>query len=191
MIYFSGLDSIIESLYLDERLGDKLGSCKIFINPVNISYLTGKVIIINKLRYPQTYVAELINNGNKVISRVFTDNNKVDFEPYILRPIFNLVWGGDEVMVTEEDIREIENNNNDKLTEKLLDRILESCSYISDRNKLFFPKLIGKGVKKIATDDKGNLTAIGYSLQQVGVNIIKADTPFLDMDILKTKKLSF
>lgn len=191
MIYFSGLDSIIESLYLDECLGDKLGSCKIFINPVNISYLTGKVIIINKLRYPQTYVAELINNGNKVISRVFTDNNKVDFEPYILRPIFNLVWGGDEVMVTEEDIREMDEDNSDKLTEKLLDRILESCSYISDRNKLFFPKLIGKGVNKIAMDDKGNLTAIGYSLQQVGVNIIKADTPFLDMDILKTKKLSF
>ena len=133
----------------------------------------------------------MINNGNKVISRGFTDNNKVDFEPYILRPIFNLVWGGDEVMVTEEDIREMDEDNSDKLTEKLLDRILESCSYISDRNKLFFPKLIGKGVNKIAMDDKGNLTAIGYSLQQVGVNIIKADTPFLDMDILKTKKLSF
>lgn len=185
MIYFSGLDSIIESLYLEENLGDKIGSCKIFINPVNISYLTGKVIIINRLRYPQSSVAELINNGNKVISRVFTDNNKVDFEPYILRPMFNLVWGGDEVLIGEEETRD------NILTEKLLDRILESCSFISDRQKLFFPKLVGNGVTNIAVDEKGNLTAIGYSLQQVGVNIIKADTPFLDMDILKTKKLSF
>ena len=187
MVYFSGLDSIIESLYLEEDLGDKIGSSKIFINPVNISYLTGKVIIINQLRYPQDSVATLINNGNKVISRIkFTEINKgIDFEPYILRPTFDLVWGGDEVEIREEEVKNL------GITEKLLDRILESCSYVSERHKLFFPKLVGSGVKFIATDEEENLTSIGYALQQVGVNIKKADTPFLDMDILKTKKLSF
>lgn len=186
MIYFSGLDSIVESLYLEESLGDKLGSSKIFINPVNISYLTGKVIIINQLRYPQDSVATLINNGNKVISRIkFTDFYKeVNFEPYILRPDFNLMWGGDEIEIRENEVLE-------GMTEKLLDKILESCSFISDRQKLFFPKLKGNGVNHIAIDSENNLTFIGYALQQVGVNIVKTNTPFLDLDILKTKKLNF
>ena len=48
MIYLDGLDSIIECVYLDESINDKNNLCDIFVNPENIKYLTGKVIIINK-----------------------------------------------------------------------------------------------------------------------------------------------
>lgn len=183
MIYFSGLDSIVESLYLGEVLDDRLGSCKIFVNPSNISYLTGRVVIINSLDYSKESIITLLNNMNKVISRVDLgyDISGVQFEPYIIRPNFDLMWGGDELRIDDSDLDNLD---------YVLDKILDSCSYVSERGKLFFPKLIGSGVSSISIDRDNNLTFIGYALQQVGVNI-RTDIHFLDLDILKTKKLSF
>lgn len=188
MIYFSGLDSIIESLYLDEILDDKVSSCNIFVNPENVSYLTGKIIIINNIDYPLPSIKTLINNRNKIISRInlinkdsFVESN-IKINPYVIRPVFNIMWGGDDIEVEQEEVL-------NGISDSVFDRILEGCNYVPEKRKLFFPKLHGSGIKRISVDEDGNLTSIGYSLQQVGVNITY-NTPFIDMDVLKTKKLN-
>lgn len=167
MVYFSDLNSVIESIYLSETLGEKIGTCNIFINPENISYLIGKVVIINKLDYPENNIIKLISNRCKVISRIYINMEEVSFQPYILYPEFNIMWNGCEV--------------------DLISDILSNCSFDLKKLKLFFPKVKSKAYR---IDDKGNLTALGWALQQVGVNIIK-DTPFIDLDILKIKKMQF
>lgn len=179
MVYFSGLSSIIESIYLDENLNDKIGSSKIFINPKNISYLTGKVIIINELNYPEKNIETLIKNNCKIISRIKLDNSpNIEFQPYILRVCFGIRWNGITIELPEE-------------TKEMIDTILDNCSYMSDKKILLFPKLVGDNVNKIATDDSENLTGIGWALQQSGINICKTETPFIDLDIIKTKKMNF
>ena len=56
MIYLEGLESIAESIYLDENLDNRAGNCNIFVNPDNIGYIVGKTIIINKLGYSEDKV---------------------------------------------------------------------------------------------------------------------------------------
>ena len=51
MVLLTGLDSIIESLYLDERLTEHSRDGNILVNPVSISYVINKVIIINHKYY--------------------------------------------------------------------------------------------------------------------------------------------
>ena len=40
MIYLEGLESIIESIYLNDGLSDRVGECKVLVNPENPKYLT-------------------------------------------------------------------------------------------------------------------------------------------------------
>ena len=47
MIYLEGLESIVECIYLNDELDNKISSCDVFVNPESIKYLTGKTIIIN------------------------------------------------------------------------------------------------------------------------------------------------
>lgn len=178
MVYFSGLASIIECIYLEETLGDKIGSCKIFINPENITYLTGKIIVINELNYPLSHIETLARNNCKIISRIKVQSSNAEFQPYIIRPCFKIIWQGMTLEITT-------------INEKIKEEILDCCSFISDKYELYFPKLIGEGVDQISKDSEGNLTAIGWALQQSGINILEKDTPFIDMDILKTKKMNF
>ena len=49
---------------------------------------------------------------------------------------------------------------------------------------------MGKRKEIIVMDSEGNLTSIGWAMQQVGLNI-RTDTIFKDLDILKTKKTLF
>jgi hypothetical protein len=72
VIHFNGLDSIIESIYLEDRLGSRIGDCNVFVNPENTKYLVGKLVIINSLSYPLELVSDLVDNGNSVISRIKT-----------------------------------------------------------------------------------------------------------------------
>ena len=74
VVHFNGLDSIIESIYLEDRLGSRIGDCNVFVNPENIKYLVGKLVIINSLSYPTENIQELVDNGNKVVSRIRTDS---------------------------------------------------------------------------------------------------------------------
>lgn len=169
MIFLNGIESIIEATYLDETISTKIGSCNIFVNPKNIKFLARKTVIINIINYPDEYIQQLINNECKVITRLKYDIKGVDFEPYILKISNNVFWNGDNIEQPEE--------LNDVLEDDL-------CSYDMDKNILRFPKL--SNIKD--TEKDGNLSCIGWTLQQVGINIMK-DTPFINLDIIKTGKV--
>ena len=70
MIFFSGIGSIIESIYLKEPLGENRKECKIFVNPFPVTYLAHKVVIVNSILYPTNVIKELLKNHNKVVLRV-------------------------------------------------------------------------------------------------------------------------
>jgi len=170
MIFLNGIESIIESTYLNETISTKIGSCNIFVNPKNIKFLARKTVIINIVDYPEEYIQQLLNNECKIISRVKYDIKGINFEPYILKINSNIFWNGDIIEQPEEI--------NDILEDDL-------CSYDMDRNILRFPKLIDtKDIK----DNENNLSCIGWTLQQVGINIV-LDTPFINLDIIKTGKI--
>lgn len=175
MIYFEGLNSIIESVYLEEPLGNKLSSCKVFINPENITYLVGKTIIINKVSYPAEKIDTLLRNNCKIISRVWLDSDRVEIQPYILRINFNVMWNG-------RDIDDPEGNLILRLFEKDL------CNYSLDEQVLYFPRVNISHSSDLIIDSYGNLTGLGWALQQVGENI-KTDTPFCNLDLIKSKKV--
>lgn len=174
MIYLEGLNSIIESIYLGEELSNKVGNCDIFVNPENVKYLIGKIVIINISEYPGELIKQLIENRCKVISRVFIDNPEIEIRPYILRICPQVIWNG---RVIKEPMT--------------LDNILECgyCEFDTDEFKLYFPKFYS--CTNIAPeDDYGNLSSLGWVLHQSGINI-KKDTPLLDLDVIKTRKIDF
>lgn len=177
MIYLDGLNSIIECIYLNEELDDRQGSCDIFVNPSNAKYLIGKVIIINSLDYPIDNIKTLINNKCKIISRVrLKSDNSLEVKPYILRPYFDIMWNGKYI---EED----RFNNPDSLFED------DYCTFNLDY-KLYFPKVDKLDNISNFLDEEKNLTGIGWALQQVGVNIL-TNTPFINLDIVKLKKILY
>lgn len=170
MIFLNGIESIIESVYLSETISTKIGSCNIFVNPKNIKFLARKTVIVNILDYPEEYIKQLLNNECRVISRVKCDIKGVDFEPYIIKINSDIFWNGD-IIEQPEDI-------NDILEDDL-------CSYDMDKNTLRFPKLTN--IKDIK-DSENNLNCLGWTLQQVGINVV-LDTPFINLDIIKTGKV--
>lgn len=170
MVYFNGLDSIIESIYLEDKLGNKVGDCNVFINPDNIKYLVGKVVIINSLTYPAINIQSLIDNGNKVVSRIKTKIKEVFYQPYIIRVAPGIMYNGRTVC------GKISN-----------DEILQDYCYFPD-SVLYFPKLDPSYYDVM--DDSGNLTALGWALHQVGVKI-RDDLSFQNLDIIKLGKIEF
>jgi hypothetical protein len=172
MIYLEGLESIAESIYLDENLDNRAGNCNIFVNPDNIGYIVGKTIIINKLGYSEDKVRTLLKNNCRVISRIHLDVPGINFCPYILRLCSNIIWNGHDLDYYSGELS------------KLLEEDL--CSFSLDDYILYFPRIYTSlGV----TDIDGNLTSLGWILQQVGVNI-KKDTPFINLDLIKTRKIA-
>ncbi len=170
MIYLEGLESIIESVYLNDRLSDKIGECKVLVNPGNIKYLTGRTIILtgNK-EYPEEKISKLYDNGCKIISRTYTSNPKIEVQPYILRLSFGIMWNG-RIINTCLDTSDL----------------LDSEDIVYKSGVLYFPKIYDPTIS--ICDSYGNLNCIGWALQQVGMNI-KTDTPFVNLDILKTGKI--
>lgn len=166
MIYLNTIEAIIESIYLEDSLSGKLGECKVFINPADIKYLTGRVAIISTPQYPADKIKTLLDNGCKVLSRVKCDIEGVEFQPYIMRLNYGIMWNGKTTTDGSD----------------LLGRgMAEYTSGI-----LYFPKIYDPDL--CVSDSDGNLTSYGWALQQVGVNI-KPDTPFCNLDLLKTGKI--
>ena len=170
MIYLEGLESVIESVYLNDPVSDKVGECKVLVNPENIKYLTGRTIILTGNKpYPEEKITKLLDNGCKIISRVYTENPNIEVQPYILRLCFDIMWNG-RVINSCLDVPDLFNS--------------EEILYKS--GVLYFPKIYDPRI--LVQDNYGNLNCIGWALQQVGINI-KKDTPFTNLDILKTGKI--
>ena len=183
MIYFDEtenniLNSIVEGIYLSEKFSDRIGNSDIVVCPCNIKYIVNKTVIINKLDYPITSIQRLLENGCDIISRVDLGEmmDYIEHQPYIMKPDFGIMWNGMTVDVSDlVDLYEI--------VQALEDRIV----FNPEKDLvLYFPKLIGVN-KKFVQDNKSNLTALGWLMHQVGVNTRESE--FLDMDLLKTKKL--
>lgn len=171
MILNDSLDAVIEAVYLKEPLTGQTGKANIQVNPSGrISYIAGKTIIISKLDYPEDLINELIDNGNTLIFRVPNKLAK-EIHPYILRVDFNAMWNG-------QIIDEIEH-------------LGDSISLVLDDNgipEIFVPKVNNPDYKMLLKDNV--LTSIGWLLQQIGQNVI-TETKFVNLDILKTKKVMF
>ena len=174
MIYFSGLDSVIESIYLGEDLGNKVGECDIFVNPDRVSYIAEKVVIISTPTYSYDNIESLLGNGNKVISRVKVSGgseseDRIIFQPYIMRVCGNILFSGLMVPYSDSLLR-------------------DHCTYDPDTCTLYFPKLnVNDGEMPDLEDSNGNLSYLGWALHQVGQNI--GERRFMDLDIVKLKKL--
>ena len=169
MIYFDGISSVLESVYLNERLGNKSSGCNVFVNPENTTYIAGKIVIINTTDYPEEKLKELLRNGCKVISRVYNDNPEVMVHPYILRVDTNIQWNGRELIGGKPK------------------EVLENGLMDYDSGVCYFPKLPAVDKKDIV-DPYGNLTIFGWALQQVGQNILPG-SEFSNLDLVKTKKV--
>lgn len=172
MIYLSSLEAIIESVYLEDSLSGKVGECNVFVNPDNVKYIVSKTIIITTPDYDQDKVKALKDNGCKVISRIYYDKPEVEVSPYILRVNFGIMWNGKIIKDSYQGGNALVDSGD--------------VVYDSEEEILYFPQIYDE--KVISVDPYGNLTGMGWALQQVGVNI-KTDTPFTNLDILKTGKV--
>lgn len=168
MVHFNGLDSIIESIYLEDCLGSRIGDCNVFVNPANIKYLVGKTVIINSTSYPLESITELLDNGNKVVGRIKTGVDGVLLQPYIIRVSTGIMYNGR--MISERTD---------------LDTILQDYCSFPD-STLYFPKLNSACYDVL--DSSGNLTALGWALHQVGVKV-RDGLRFRDLDIIKLRKI--
>lgn len=179
MIYLDGLASIIESEYLNEGLSTRVAQCNIFVNPENIRYLVGKVVIISSTEYDsEVNVPVLLKNKCKVISRINTGLEGVSFQPYIMNINKGIQWNG---KIIEE--------------QETLNKILDDgwCEFDLSKYCLYFPKVrmdYNNHIGPETTDEEGNLTGYGWVLHQVGINI-NPETPLRNLDILKTGKVLF
>ena len=149
--------------------------CDIFVNPENIKYLIGKLVIINSIEYPIENIKTLLENNCRVISRIHFDIEGIEIRPYILKLNFNIIWNGKYVSKFFDF--------NDLFLEDM-------CEFDINKQILYFPKIDKQELQIKAIDEFGNLSVLGWVLQQVGINL-KTDTPFCNMDIIKTKKILF
>lgn len=175
----NSLYCIIESIYLGEKLSDRLSNSRILVNPDRVNYISGKTIIINKLSYSLERCDILYANNCTIISRVPLSRDYIKYQPYQIRPDFSIMWNGVSLDVTDKSLNEIiellENNV-----------ILDFQEYSS----LYFPKLIGMSDCLLRDSISSSLTAFGWLMHQVGINT-DSESKFQDMDLLKTKKMLF
>lgn len=179
MIYYDrDLSPVIESIYLGEPLSGNLGKCNILVNPEHLEYMFGKTVIINDPDYSWSDAITLTRQGCRVISRLRTEIQGIDFQPYILRVNMSLRWNGEFLDFSSSRV-----HMSDVLGSLCGDD--QKFKYDIDKRELYFPKILcGQGVQ----DYFGNLTALGWALQQVGCNIINS-SKFVDLDLKKTKKV--
>lgn len=163
----TGLDSIIESLYLKEKLTHSVKLNGLLVNPVS-SYITRKTVIISLKSYPIDYIRELLDNGNTVISRFKVDDDRVILDPYELRMNENIIPLGKKVNLINEEIY-------DKI-----DHIFDA-----ENEMLYYPKPI----RFMDCIMNGDLTVIGYLAYQLGCKLSDFNHPiqFDHLDIIKMK----
>lgn len=184
------LDSIIEGIYLglDFNLNLPANGYCVIPNKKERSgvYHNNKKIIITRHNCCSKNVLDFIadpENHNLIFSRVVGFSEiypNIKFVPYILVPNFNIIWNGLEI-TEEEFLKEVE--------EFVCIYNWGHIRFYEDKNILSLPKIINPS-KELVMDKEGNLTSIGWAMQQIGLNI-KTDTIFKDLDILKTKKTLF
>lgn len=172
MVSKNGIESYIEAAYLGEHMTKKSVNSTIYVNPKETSYIIGKTVIINNPKYDK--LESLKNKRNHIISRVRFDDPTIEFSPYIMRVDFSVIWNGDVLQYDGDD------NFSDWIGD--VPDLEETAP-----TKLFFPKVEKVG-KDILYDQEGNLTAIGWVLHQVGMNVDKK-SPYQDLDLLKTAKI--
>lgn len=164
MIFFNGIYSVLEALYLQDSLTDILIDSGIVVNPSNSSYLYGKTIILNQPDLDLGVLDRLLRSGSKVISRIPGYDSKIPVIPYLEKPIFNILWNG---------------------------RVLKDLSDLDDSGgievdwpRFYFPKILNPG--KVLFQDCPS--ALGYLLFQVGQDNMINNKLFSDLDIEKCKK---
>lgn len=177
--YGNGLDAFVESIYLQEEIDPSVSS-SIHVNPDNPTYITGKIVIINMTDYPAEKINTLVKNKCKVISRVFYDISEIEINPYIIQPCFDVMWNGKEGDIDGDNLEELLKNRKEDL----------EWSMIFPDYKLYFPKIVYSN-KNYVIDSFGNLTYLGWISQQLGINLLGDNTPFKDLDLIKTKKIDF
>lgn len=165
MVLMTGLDSIIESLYLRDRLTYLIKESNILVNPVS-PYLIGKTIIINLRNYPTEYIDELISYNNTVISRFDINDDRVIVDPYRLRINENIIPLGKKINLINEEMY-------DKV-----DHIFD----LEDM-KLYYPKPI----KCMNYMVNGNFTVLGYLAYQLGHKFNDMNCEFRYLDVIKLK----
>ena len=170
-IFGSDLGSLVESIYLGIPYTDSQKKFNIIVNPLRITYLIGKTVIINRFDYPKGNIKTLITNKNKIISRVWLGDvymKEVIFDPYLPGLNMNIAWNGETLETLGEE--NIEMNN--------------PIYYSMDSDTLFFPKV--KNYRD-SPGEKGEYNFIGYLLYQTGLNLYK-NSEFKNLDIVKCRK---
>ena len=166
MVYFNGVLSVFESIYLGLKITDKLIYSDIVVNPISSSYLSGKTILLTIPGINPNIVNHLLNNGNSVISRIPGYDNRVKLVPYLEKPLFNIQWNGKIIDTISKD------------------NIETDIDFEVDYPKVYFPNI--KNPKNTVID--GYSTAIGYLLYQVGQDDIINNALFDNLDVIKCKK---
>lgn len=161
MILITGLDSIIESIYLREELTCSSKSSNIVVNPVS-SYIVRKTIIINSINYPTNLIDELIGH-NTIISRFDIGDDRVMIDPYELRMNERIIPLGKKVNFINEDM-------------------YDKVDHLYDREDgiLYYPK----PMKCMNYCVGSELTVLGYLAYQLGYPV-KSATKFTNLDVIK------
>lgn len=186
MIFKNSLASILEAIYLKEPITSKFGKAGIAVNPMNLDYILGRIIIFNLPGIPENIVREAVEHSKTVISRVKFGNpdldKRVNFQPYIMRIDSDVMWDGtafpcpDEIKETQEvldmfgDIRDFPESEIPECTPEIS---IPKITHIRE---------------SLVHDCDGNLTCLGWALHQVGVNCGES-SKYQDMDVIKTWKV--
>lgn len=152
MILLTGLDSVIESLYLNEDLTDLNRVKNMLVNPIDVTYLSGRTVIINHKFYPLNKIKKLVDNKNKVYSRINFNINGVIFNPYILRINDRIIPSGEIINISSENLY-------DKVDHTYKGGILyyPTPKYVYDYSL------------------NGDLTVLGYLMYQIGYDLKEID----------------
>lgn len=186
MIYKDSIEAILEAIYLREGVCGEIGKTNIRVNPaydrLELKYTIGKTIVLNDSIEEPDIIKELEDpdKENTIISRTKYPDPKIIFNPYILRIDFNIMWNGEIIQCPQgfKNSREVFRWIGD----------VDDFEYEEGKEiELCFPKI--RGIPRdFMIDEEDNLTSLGWLMQQVGENI-KTDTNFVDLDLIKTKKL--
>lgn len=173
MIFKDSLGAIIEAIYLGEHISTIVGKCNIRVNPTfnryELEYTSGKTIILNMPGVEERTI-NILKDRNTIISRIEGYNSSIPVRPYIMRVNNKIRWNGETIDCPHgldwfRDVQEFSTSENQPL-------------------ELYFPKFNNPDNIR---DSNNNLTALGWALHQVGQNLI--DSPFFDLDLIKTDKL--
>lgn len=181
MIFSGSLASVLEAIYLKEPVTSSFKKAQIAVNPKNLDYFIGKVIIFNRQPNDLEVVRLAVRHFKTVIARVkFMDeslNQAVTFQPYITRIDSDLTWDGQTIRYDgEEDI------------DSLFCDIPENGMEVGDGlPEISIPKVLGLPQSALY-DPIGNLTCLGWALHQVGVNL-DPKARYRDLDLIKTWKV--